>query len=306
MAGERILVVDDNRMVLEMVADRLREEGMEVVTAQNGLEALQLTQSHRFDLILLDILIPWLNGLEVARLLKADARTAAIPIIFLTVKDKSQDKVTGLQLGADDYITKPFEWEELVARVHSVLRRAVGPLKASPKAKGIAGGLADVSLATLIQLIETDKKSGVLTLIRGEESGYILFNEGQIVNAVVGKLQGEAAVYELLAWNEGGFAFEPYHTPAEPGIVLSNQALIMEGIRRMDERRWLLAHLPDLGARLRAKASEGLDPDLQRLLGLFDGTRDLRTVLRDLQGDPLEALKGIEALYRRGLLERIE
>ena len=74
----------------------------------------------------------------------------------------------------------------------------------------------------------------------------------------------------------------------------------------MDEKRRLLADLPDLGARLKAKASEGLDPDFQGLLRLFDGTRDLRSVLQELHGDPLEALNGIEALYRSGLLERIE
>lgn len=107
MAGERILVVDDNRMVLEMVADRLREEKMEVVTAQNGLEALELTKSHRFDLILLDILMPWLNGLEVARLLKADARTATIPSSSSRSKTKARTRWWGFSWGPTTTLRSP-------------------------------------------------------------------------------------------------------------------------------------------------------------------------------------------------------
>jgi len=306
--GERILIVDDNRTVLEMLSTKLREEGMEVETAANGLEALELVRSKTFNLILLDIMMPWLNGFEVARLLKADSRTSSIPIIFLTVRDRIQDKVTGLNLGADDYITKPFDWGELVARIRTVLRRTASLPKASPKVRGIAGGLADISLVNLIQLIEVDKKSGVLTLTRDDEHGYILFNEGQIANAVVGKLRGEAAVYHLLTWTEGGFSFEPYHAPVEPTVLLSNQVLMIEGMRRMDERKRLLSQLPDLMTVLKAREElvQGeLDSNLRALLRLFDGRRPLMAVLRDAGQDELETLEGIGILYRSGLLQEI-
>ncbi len=306
--GERILVVDDNRTVLEMLSAQLREEGMEVETAANGLEALELVRSKTFDLILLDIMMPWLNGFEVARLLKADSRTSSIPIIFLTVKDKIQDKVTGLNLGADDYITKPFDWGELVARIRTVLRRTASLPKASPKVRGIAGGLADISLVNLIQLIEADRKSGVLTLTRDDEHGYLLFSEGQIANAVVGRLRGEAAVYHLLTWTEGGFSFEPYHAPVEPNVLLSNQALMIEGMRRVDERKRLLTQLPDLMTvfKVREELVQGeLDSNLRALLRLFDGRRPLMAVLRDAGQDELETLEGIGILYRSGVLQEI-
>ena len=106
MAHEKILVVDDNASVCELVAARLKEWGLEVTTAANGLEALAVTKRNRPDLVLLDIMLPWLNGFEVARVLKADAATRHIPIVFLTVKDRIQDKILGFEIGADDYITK--------------------------------------------------------------------------------------------------------------------------------------------------------------------------------------------------------
>ena len=127
MAHEKILVVDDNRNVCDLVAAKLKERGFEVVIAANGLEALELTRRDRPDLVLLDIMLPWLNGFEVARVLKADAATRHIPIVFLTVKDRIQDKILGFEIGADDYITKPFNWNELLARVGAVLRRAAAP-----------------------------------------------------------------------------------------------------------------------------------------------------------------------------------
>jgi two-component system OmpR family response regulator len=117
----RILVVDDEPYIADLVSMALRYQGFDVVTAATGHQALAAAERARPDLVVLDVMLPDLDGLEVSRLLKA--RGLDVPIVFLTAKDSVDDRVSGLNLG-DDYVTKPFSLEELAARVRAVLRRA--------------------------------------------------------------------------------------------------------------------------------------------------------------------------------------
>ena len=118
--SKTILVVDDNRGILRLVADYLTENNFRVVTASNGREALFVARDEKPDLILLDIMMPELDGYDFVRLYRKERDT---PIILLTAKLEESDKVIGLELGADDYVTKPFGMAELVARIRAVLRR---------------------------------------------------------------------------------------------------------------------------------------------------------------------------------------
>ena len=122
--SQRILVVDDERSIAELLSIALRYEGFEVATAFDGREALERFDGFRPHLLLLDVMMPGLDGFEVARRL-AEKRSEA-PIIFLTARDTTADKIRGLTLGGDDYVTKPFSIEELVARIRAILRRAGG------------------------------------------------------------------------------------------------------------------------------------------------------------------------------------
>ena len=117
----RVLVVDDEPNILDVISMALRYESFEVATAANGRDALARVREFRPHLILLDIMLPDMEGFEVARRLGADR--AGIPIIFLTARDTTEDKVRGLTMGGDDYVTKPFSLEELVARIRALLRR---------------------------------------------------------------------------------------------------------------------------------------------------------------------------------------
>jgi two-component system phosphate regulon response regulator PhoB len=123
MAKERILVVDDEEDILELVRFHLTREGYQLTLAATGEDALKKAKHETFDLIVLDLMLPGLDGLEVAKALKADARTKSVPIVMLTAKGEDADVVSGLEIGADDYITKPFSPRVLTARVKAVLRR---------------------------------------------------------------------------------------------------------------------------------------------------------------------------------------
>jgi two-component system, OmpR family, response regulator len=120
-AATRVLVVDDEANITDLVATALRYEGFQVTTANTGQQALEAVVATKPDLVVLDVMLPDLDGFEVARRLGADGRT--VPVLFLTARDTTDDKVRGLTIGGDDYVTKPFSLAELVARVHAVLRR---------------------------------------------------------------------------------------------------------------------------------------------------------------------------------------
>src|SRR6184192_4085626 len=133
---QEILVVEDEPDIRGLVVLHLEREGFSCRTAANGLDALREAKARRPDLIVLDLMLPGLGGLEVCRRLRSDRETAGVPIIMLTAKADEVDRVVGLELGADDYLAKPFSPKELVARVRAVLRRARPTETARPLAVG--------------------------------------------------------------------------------------------------------------------------------------------------------------------------
>lgn len=120
----RILVVDDEQDLVWAVRHSLSDEGHEVLTACDGVEALAVARDHRPELVILDVIMPRLDGLQVCRRLRRDPTLAAVPILFLTVCGAIEDRIKGLDEGGDDYLTKPFDLKELKARVRALLRRA--------------------------------------------------------------------------------------------------------------------------------------------------------------------------------------
>jgi DNA-binding response OmpR family regulator len=129
MSGEQagaaqpiILVADDEPINRELIQRRLEREGYRVLQARNGSEAVRLAREALPDLIILDVMMPEMDGMDACRVIKEDERTQDIPIIFLSARDETEMKISGLELGADDYISKPFEAAELVARVHVRIR----------------------------------------------------------------------------------------------------------------------------------------------------------------------------------------
>ena len=130
----KILIVEDESSFSEAIAFLLGKEGYESQVAENGRVALELFKSHEFDLVLLDLMIPEVSGIDVCRSIRT---TSMVPIIMLTAKDSEVDKVVGLELGADDYVTKPYSSRELVARIKAVLRRGAADDGASTTDSGI-------------------------------------------------------------------------------------------------------------------------------------------------------------------------
>jgi two-component system OmpR family response regulator len=132
-AGTKLLVVDDEPNIVELLSASLRFAGFEVTTAATGLEAVARARVARPDLVLLDVMLPDMDGFDVLRKLRSEGQR--VPVLFLTARDATEDKITGLSLGGDDYVTKPFSLDEVIARIHAVVRRSHEQVAAVPGAR---------------------------------------------------------------------------------------------------------------------------------------------------------------------------
>jgi two-component system OmpR family response regulator len=168
-----LLVVDDEPFLRDAVAASLRFLGFDVITAETGAEALRLARNRPFDLVVLDVMLPDTDGFDVVRRLRRDGRQ--VPVIFLTARDTQADKVTGLTLGGDDYMTKPFGLEELAARIRTVLRRT------RPAADGPVLTFTDIELDQ--ESYEVRRSGHLLDLTPTEYRllRYLMLNPGRVL-----------------------------------------------------------------------------------------------------------------------------
>ncbi len=159
MASQTILVVEDERRIVEIVQDYLKQASYRVLSARDGQTALTLARHEHPDLVILDLMLPGgMDGLEVCRHLRRDSTLAEVPIIMLTARVEETDRLIGLELGADDYITKPFSPREVVARVKAVLRRAKGSLALSPVIR-----IGDLTVDTANRSVSVGEQAITLT-----------------------------------------------------------------------------------------------------------------------------------------------
>jgi DNA-binding response OmpR family regulator len=176
----RILLVDDEQSIQKLLAYPLRRDGYEVVPALDGLEALERLRDGTFDLVVLDLMLPRVDGFEVCRQVRA---RSSVPIIMLTAKDEEFDKVLGLELGADDYITKPFSMREFVSRVKAVLRRAEFARSEEPEPEPLEDGELRIDFAKReVTMSGTEVR---LTYVEFEILAALACNPGRVFNRTV-------------------------------------------------------------------------------------------------------------------------
>jgi len=190
MAKETILIVDDEEDIIELIKYNLKNEGYSILTAMTGEEAIKIAKASQPDLIVLDLMLPGIDGLEVTKYLKNNEKTRDLPIVMLTAKGEESDIVTGLELGANDYIAKPFSPKVLVARIRAILRRrkhASTDIVGSIKQEGdmmIDRGRYVVTLQG--NPIDLTLSEFELLAFLADRKGWV-FTRGQIVDAIRGE-----------------------------------------------------------------------------------------------------------------------
>lgn len=189
MPGEKIFVVEDEPDILEVISFNLLREGFEVATALSGAEALRAIERERPDLVLLDLLLPGVDGLDICRHLRSQPETRHLPVIMVTAKGEESDVVLGLGVGADDYVQKPFSPRELVARVKAVLRRASGR-DSEDGDRRIVRGPVTIDLDRFRVFVDGERRTFTPTEFRllhflADHPGRV-FSRDQLVNRAIG------------------------------------------------------------------------------------------------------------------------
>lgn len=310
MAKQNILLVDDDHQSLRLMEVSLRKAGFVVQTARNGTEALNRMAGSRPAMIIADTDMPGMDGFELCVTLKSEPRTADIPFVFLTEEASVDAKVRGLELGADDYLTRPIYTRELLSRVRMLLEKH--KRRSLTGQHRFFGDLAEMSITDLLQTVEIGNRSGKATVRSGERSGVIWFIDGAVADADAGGLTGDEAVYRLLNWEEGEFEMDFRAQPPSRSINIPISTLLLEGMRRIDAWSRLEAQLPPLSTTFGVDAEELADhqdtltDDARAVLKRVDGRRSVSAVVAATSLPDLKALQIINRLYFEGVLTEMD
>lgn len=264
----RILIVDDEENIRHLL--RLAfEDGFEVVEAVDGMDAFEKALQHKPHIILSDIMMPRLDGYGLYRKIKSRPETASIPFVFVSAKKDVDERVVGLDMGADDYITKPFSIKELKAKVRSITKK-INDMKELGSLEGL---LKEVDLVDVIQLIEMGRKTGMLLLESSGGPGRVYFEQGDPTFAMTENWKGIEAFYTMLSWKEGRFKLDQKAVSIAPNMEHSGgQELLMEGVRLIDEMEESLRSLPPGDTILQPADNTGdAEGDLGKAVKAFAG-----------------------------------
>jgi len=306
----KILAVDDSPTVTEMVRDAFEAEGYRVFTAGDGAAALNLALAENPDLIIADITMPGLDGWELCSQIRSNPFTSFIPFIFLTVRGQAPDRIRGLQMGADDYLTKPFAMEELKARVNLIFQRMLKTQEAVllRRQKTLSGTTRDVGLTDLIQMFAANQKTGLLKISRvGKPTGRIAFSAGRVIRVELGAARGQKALFRLLDWPDAQFEVDPLtELDRDESLSEKSEVLLMEGVRQLDELHHLEQEYPLVGKTIRllperAPAESELTPREAAVLGRLKETGNILQILDRLPDLDLDVCKVVVYFIRKGM-----
>ncbi len=237
-----VLIADDNKFFRSFLEDVLTKHGFSVTAVADGEEALRVAVEKRPWLILADVNMPVVDGFELCRRVRAQSLISHTPFVFLSGWDDYRDRQRGLQLGADEFLSKQTPVRELLIRIHILLQRYSDVGLLSTRKPAMEGSIEVAGAPGVLQMWHQGRLSGVCTVRSGTQVFEARFRDGEIVHAGLGERSGAEAVFGFLGWARGTFRFVPGAVDGSP-IAESFDQLLLEGCRRLDEER--RGHDPD-------------------------------------------------------------
>jgi len=305
---KKILLVDADSKLLDKLGKRITKAGFEVETASDGSGALESALLKRPDLIVTNYHLPLFDGERLRAFLRNNPTTAHIPFIFLIDAERGHDEVLASIGGARRmHLVKPFRWHEL----KELMEEAFDPLEERPPAQpvgsGVEGSLSEVSLVDLLQIFGLNRRTGTLVLQHGPQQGRIYLSEGSVVSAVLGETTGEKALYRILRWQEGNFRYIPGHADVTLDISRSMDALLMEGMRQLDEWDSLVKLMPPPGTVLKLSKSrdelpQNMRPVTQEILLLMEFYNTLKDIIERSAYTDYDVCQSILGLIQKGII----
>ncbi len=307
-----ILAVDDSPVITEMISDAFESEGYKVMKAHDGAEALKIALQHHPDLIIADIAMPGMDGWELCSQIRSNPFTSFIPFIFLTHMTEAPDRIKGLQMGADDYLTKPFEMEELIARVQLIFQRMRKSQESmiTRQHSSLSGSTSEMALPDLLQMFGLNQKTGLLQISKiGFPNGEIAVESGRIIAAGVGKIRGQKALFRLLRWEDAQFEVAPLMDhESDPDLSESIEQLLLEGMRQIDELAHMEKDLSLSGKRIAVKKrppQSEMTPREQELFKVLESGKEMTGILDALPWTDYEVYRMVAHFIKKGALEAL-
>jgi DNA-binding response OmpR family regulator len=311
----RLLAVDDNKLILRVIEDFFVLKGWSVTTAENVAAARHALAQASPDVIVSDILMPEIDGWTFFEDVRKRQETAWVPFVFLTVERELPQRLRGLHLGADDYMTKPFAVEELEARIERLLERSVAAKRARADDSNalLAGSAEHLAISDLLQLLALNGKEGTVELTRRGDEGRIEFVRGRIVDAAAGSARGTKALYRMLGWTDATFRVMPReHEIGEATITSPTATVLMDGLVSLDEwSRWA-GLLPGAETRIELAADarsrlhgQTLRPVEFELLSRARSGITVASALEDIPHPDTQVAEAICTLLARGIVRSV-
>ncbi|GMR22841.1 MAG: hypothetical protein BMS9Abin37_1217 [Acidobacteriota bacterium] len=335
MGKDRILVVDDDPDNRAMIGHFLSNWGYDVDDAKNGKAALEKVAAHPPQLVLLDLEMPEMDGFETCEHLKTNPDTEWIPVIIFTGLEKMPHRIRGFRHGADDYVVKTVEPDELRTRIELVLKRTkkysslaglntdnnnsvpvidaesqpqAAPVIETPQRDlAVSVSLARIPFPEAMRLVLAHGENGIVHISDGTRMGAVYIVGGEVVHAVARNDQGEEAFYELALWRSGRFDFEDTDPGTTRSIQTSTRSLLVESSRRQDAWAMISTKVPSFDlipkwVPLQGASSIRLTKSDWVLIRLVDGRRTIRDIVDVLETDIFEAGRVVFSLITVGVL----
>jgi CheY-like chemotaxis protein len=304
-AAKRILIAGE-QPDLRALAALLTHEGFAVGHCADGARGLELALAERPEMVIVDTSVALLPAAKLAQILRANPRTAEASFVFI---GREGEEVEGFQRRRDRFVPRPFNPEQVLADLKGHFARRERAAQVGRQEKQIEGNLQQISLIDLLQVFALNRKDGELVIIRDGERGSVYLLEGCVVNARIGVVTGEKAIYRLLRWEEGKFSFAPGRLETEVRIAVPTDHLIMEGLRQNDEMAAQAGQLPAAEDRLALKVSrdrlpQGLRPATQEILVLLEYYQRVQDLLDHSPRTDFEVLQVLRILIDKGLVEK--
>ena len=303
---QTILIVDKDHPQLQTLIHNLQETRLNVVHISDGRKACEYCMRHLPAAIIMELYLPGFSGIQLFRQIKSTFITSHIPIMVTSKEDELDDRIKSMEMGIDDYIIKPYEPEEVVARVHSLLNETAAIVKSSnPLAHGFKGNLEEMNVVDLIKAMEMGRMSGIIYLNRGYKEGQIYINEGQIVDAMIKGFEPEQALSHMLTWLEGSFWVSLQNIDRNKMIQANNRSILTQGSRLIQRMRELTRQLPPLNTSLAATHSETgnpISPGEKQMLDHYEKPKTILQGIEESRMHDLNALELIRNLLAKGLL----
>ncbi len=297
--SRKVLIADPELNVVRPLTRALRQRGYQVTYAADGSKALEVAVLRHPDVILYDEECTLIEAKNYTQILGSNPRTADIPVVLTT----HGGDLERLRTWREGFLKKPYNLDEVLSRIDHLCRRVEAARGLKGDAREIEGGLSQLPLADLLQILSANKRTGRLVIVNGQERGEIALSSGRPVNAREGDVEGEKALFRLLAWKEGSFAFNPGPAPTRTKIDRVMEDALLEGAHQSDERERLLPMLPPLSTlvSLSATAESPVAPHpvTAAVLELLKTPHTLKEVLDAVDAPDLAVLSAINALLDR-------